>query len=599
MGIRLLSPQLVNRIAAGEVVERPAAALKELVENALDAGASRIEVTLRDGGQSLIRVADNGSGMDRDELCLAIERHATSKLPDEDLWNIHSFGFRGEALPSIGSVARMSLTSRKKGASEAWQITVEGGTVSDPRPASLPEGTIVEVRDLFYATPARLKFLKSQRTESEAAREVVEKLAMANPMVAFTLQEDDRKPVSYLVAPQLLEPEQALSDRLQAVLGREFIENAAPVDLSHDGVTLSGYAGLPTWHKPTTRQQYLFVNGRPVRDRVLLGALKGAYGDLLPSGRHPAVALFLGVPARDVDVNVHPTKAEVRFRDAAKVRGMIVSGVRRAMEPAAQFATNSLAPAAIGSFKPEGRVSVQVKDPAPRATPSNIFSERPVASPAFDYLPEARRFDVQQEEAVEATSSSVGRLGAAVAQVHGTFILAQTGDSLLIIDQHAAHERIVYEQMKQAWVKGDVKRQILLIPEIVELDEAGARHVVERAEELQKIGLVVEPFGGPAVLIREVPAMLGDADVKALVKDIAEELAFNEDSRLVEAKLESLCARMACHGSVRSGRALSIPEMNALLRQMEATPNTGQCNHGRPTYVEMSLSDLQKLFDRK
>lgn len=598
MTIRLLPPQLVNRIAAGEVVERPAAALKELMENALDAGADRIEVTLRDGGQSLIRVADNGIGMDRQELLLSIERHATSKLPDEDLWNIHSFGFRGEALPSIGSVARLSITSCKRGSDEAWQLAVDGGTVNQLRPASLKDGTIVEVRDLFFATPARLKFLKSQRTESEAAREIVEKLAMAHPHAAFVLQEDERRPIQYLASPQLLDAKDVACERLSAVLGQEFIENAVDLDYARDGLVLSGYAGLPTWHRPTTRQQYLFVNGRPVRDKLLLGALRGAYGDLLPSGRQPAAVLFLTVPVRDVDVNVHPTKAEVRFRDAAKVRGLIVSGIRHALEAAAQFATNTLAPVALERFHSE----FYTQPAAGKAYQSSIFAEH--THEPVSFAPMARtqtQVDAPLSSSlVESPSStSLGRLGAAVAQVHGTFIIAQTPESLLIIDQHAAHERIVYEQMKQAWVRGDVKRQILLIPEIIELDEAGARRLLDFAQELEKIGLVVESFGGSSVLVREVPALLGQADVKGIIKDIAEELAANESSRLLEARLEAVCARMACHGSVRSGRALNIHEMNALLRQMEETPNTGQCNHGRPTYVEMSLSDLQKLFDRK
>ncbi|MDD3181645.1 MAG: DNA mismatch repair endonuclease MutL [Alphaproteobacteria bacterium] len=610
MTIRLLPAQLVNRIAAGEVVERPAAALKELIENALDASSTRIEVTLRDGGQSLIRVVDNGSGMDPDELVLAIERHATSKLPDEDLWNIHSFGFRGEALPSIGSVARMSITSRKRGADEAWLLTVEGGVVSPLRPASLTEGTCVEVRDLFFATPARLKFLKSQRTESEAAREIVEKLAMAHPGIAFILQEDERRPVQFLLSPQLIDPEQMMQERLSAVLGAEFMENAVPLDCVREGLALRGYAGLPTWHRPTTRQQYLFVNGRPVRDRVLLGALRGAYGDLLPSGRHPAVVLFLSVPVRDVDVNVHPTKAEVRFRDAAMVRGLIVAGIRHALEPAAQFTTSTLAPTAIGQFQAEP----YVPSCGAFCHQHSIFAES--LSAQSDFLPMARvapqgdlgdQF-VSFSDPVGSGGSTggrtvlqppVGRLGAAVAQVHGTFIVAQTAESLLIIDQHAAHERIVYEQMKQAWVKGDIKRQILLIPEIVDMDEARAARLLAAAAELEKLGLVVEAFGGASVLVREVPSLLGQSDVKSLIKDIAEELAEFENSRLIEVKLEALCARMACHGSVRSGRALNSHEMNALLRQMEETPNTGQCNHGRPTYVEMSLSDLQKLFDRR
>lgn len=597
MKLRRLPDSLVNRIAAGEVVERPAAALKELVENALDAKATRIDIGLREGGQALIRVADNGAGMTADELCLCIERHATSKLPDEDLWNIQSFGFRGEALPSIGSVSRLSITSRRQEADEAWQIMVEGGKFTPPRPASLQEGTVVEVRDLFYATPARLKFLKTQRTESNAAKEMVEKLAMANPYVAFSLREEGRKPLGFPAPAGLLDEEVALQERLASVLGQDFIDNATPLSFSRDGMRLFGYAGLPTWHHATTRNQFLFVNGRPVRDKVLFGALRGAYGDLIPRGRHPAVALFLEVPVRDVDVNVHPTKSEVRFKDSQKVRGLIVTSLRHAMEASAQFTTNALAPEALSAMRPEIASSTSAPTYAPRPgyiTPpprqGSGFSE-----PSFvSSLPPSARALESVEEAQPAT---MGRLGAAVAQVHQTFIIAQAEDSLLLVDQHAAHERIVYEKMKEALVRGDVARQILLIPEVVEMDEADAQSLIAAAEELAKVGLVVEAFGG-ALMVREVPALLGQADVKGLLRDVAEELSVKEDSRVITDKLESVCARMACHGSVRSGRKLTIDEMNALLRQMEETPNTGQCNHGRPTYVELSLSDLHKLFDR-
>lgn len=598
MMIRKLPDSLVNRIAAGEVIERPAAALKEIVENALDAGATRIEVTLRQGGQAMIRVADNGDGMDHDELALCIERHATSKLPDEDLWNLQSFGFRGEALPSIGAVARLTITSRKRGSQEAWSIGVEGGNVQQPRPASLQEGTIVEVRDLFFATPARLKFLKSQRTESDAAREIIEKLAMAHPAVDFTLLEDDRRPIRFAAQPHLLDAKQKIEDRLAAVLGAEFMDNAVAFDIERDGVTLSGYAGLPTWHRATTRQQYLFVNDRPVRDKVLLGALKGAYGDRLPSGRHPAAVLFITVPVRDVDVNVHPTKAEVRFRDSAKVRGLIVTAIRHALEPAAQFTTSTLAPAALESFTAEPFSSSPSHGTAGRR-PTLIFTDTsytPQTMPLSGApLPPSARMT---ERLVEDPSVSYGRLGAAVAQVHETFIIAQTPESLVIVDQHAAHERIVYEKMKQSLTSGEIKRQILLIPDVVDMDEPSAQCLLAAAEDLAKFGVVIEAFGG-AVLVREVPALIGHADVKSLLSDLAEELAEMESSRVIEARLEALCSRMACHGSVRSGRKLNAQEMNALLRQMEETPNTGQCNHGRPTYVEMKLTDLQKLFDRK
>ncbi len=592
MTLRRLPLTLVNRIAAGEVVERPAAAVKELVENALDAGATSIDITLREGGQALIRVADNGAGMTRDELTLCIERHATSKLPDEDLWNIQSFGFRGEALPSIGAVARLSLTSRARGADEAWHIGVEGGEVMAASPAALPEGTVVEVRDLFFATPARLKFLKAPRTEAEAAREMIEKIAMAHEDVAITLTEDDRRPVRYGASPALLSVPEKRRERLIAVLGDAFMDNAASLDFERDGLRLSGYAGLPTWHRPTTRHQYLFVNGRPVRDKVLMGAVRGAYGDLLPSGRHPAVVLFLDVPAREVDVNVHPTKAEVRFRDSGRVRGLIVTAIRHALDGAAQFTTSALTPTAMTMMQSEAApvFSYRPSSPSTSSYPSG-FTEH-ILDNAMP--PQAR---TTQSEA--PVSSSFGRLGAAVAQTHGTFIIAQTDDGLMIVDQHAAHERIVYEKMKVALAAGGVKSQILLIPDVVELGAGAASRLLSAAQDLARLGLVIEGFGEGAVLVRETPALIGQLPVKELLADLAEELAENETSRALEKRIEALCARIACHGSVRAGRKLNVDEMNALLRQMEETPNTGQCNHGRPTYVELKLTDLQKLFDRR
>jgi DNA mismatch repair protein MutL len=580
MSLRRLPSSLVNRIAAGEVIERPAAAVKELVENALDAGATRLAITLREGGQALIRVADNGAGMTREELTLAIERHATSKLPDDDLWNIHSFGFRGEALPSIGAVARLSIASRKAGSGEAWQIDVEGGEVTPPRPAALAEGTQVEVRDLFFATPARLKFLKAPRTEADAAREAIERLAMAHPHADFTLQEDDKRPVRFAApAPGLLE-ENILSERLGSVLGAEFMANAARVEASRDGLTLTGYAARPTWHRPTTREQYLFVNNRPVRDKALLAAVRGAYGGLLPSGRFPAVVLFLGVPAREVDVNVHPTKAEVRFRDAARVRSLIVTAVRAALGQAGQFTSSALAPQAMQMLQAEFS---SVSSPPGFAERASLLAEAPLSVRA----------------AAPATSPAAqGRLGAAVAQVHGTFILAQTPDSLVIVDQHAAHERIVFEKMKQELTTGGIKSQRLLVPEVAEMNEAACERLLARAGELAELGLALETFGPGAVLVREVPVFLRGADVKALLADLAEELAEYGDSGALREHLEDVCATMACHGSVRAGRVLNIDEMNALLRQMEATPNSGQCSHGRPAYVELKKADLEKLFGR-
>lgn len=605
MILRRLPESLVNRIAAGEVVERPAAAIKELAENALDAGASRIEVTLRDSGQSLIRVTDNGHGMTRDELMLAIERHATSKLPDEDLWNIQSFGFRGEALPSIGAVARLAITSRAKGSDESWCIEVHGGDVSEPRPASLAEGTVVEVRDLFFATPARLKFLKTMRTENDYAREAIEKLAMAHPQVDFTWQEDEKRPVRFMARGQgLLKDDEILRQRLAEVLGGEFIDNAVPVSMHRDDLSVTGYVGLPTLHHQTTRAQYLFVNGRPVRDKVLLSAVRGAYGDVLPSGRHPAAVLFLNIPARDVDVNVHPTKAEVRFRDTQQVRGLVVTGIRHALNETAQFTSSTLAPKAFAMLQPENLTTSDSSvfgfantfgGPAPlnwsgATRGSAALSTLP--SMLADTPPTARTM-------VAETPAVMGRLGAAVAQLHGTYIIAQTVDSVVIVDQHAAHERIVYEKMKKALSENGVKRQLLLIPEVVEMDEGSAARITARAEQLAELGLVVEDFGSGSVLVREIPAMLGKTDVKALLKDLAQEFAEYGASSGLRDRLDAICSTMACHGSVRAGRALHADEMNALLRQMEHAPNSGQCNHGRPAYVELKKTDLEKLFDRR
>lgn len=622
--IRRLPESLVNRIAAGEVIERPAAVVRELAENALDAGATRIEVVLREGGMALVRVADDGCGMTREELALAIERHATSKLPDDDLWDIRSFGFRGEALPSIGSVSRLSITSRARGDQDAWKIAVEGGDVAPAQPASHSQGTVIEARDLFFATPARLKFLKSVRAESEAAREVFDRLAMAHPTVDFTWIEDDKRPARYIAqSGGLLENggDEAFRARLADILGSEFMDNATPLSFSREGIVLAGYAGLPTLHKPTARGQYLFVNGRPVRDKLVVSALRGAYGDVLPSGRHPMAVLFLSVPTREVDVNVHPAKAEVRFRDAALARGAIVSSIRNALQQAGQFTSSTLAPQALAMLRAEG---ASQQEALPQAAvvgaggasggffdrfaaqegwrgSGEKFSQAVVSHKMFEQLPpSARAFEPQED------LGSAGRLGAAVAQVHGTFIVAQTSDGVVIIDQHAAHERIVYEKMKQAMTQeGGVARQILLIPAVVEMDEASASRLLAHAVELEALGLVVEAFGGGAVLVREVPALMlgagngGKFDAQGLLRDLADELAERGDARVLKDRLEEVCATLACHGSVRSGRALTLAEMNALLRQMEQSPNSGQCNHGRPTYVELKKADLEKLFDRR
>ena len=598
MTIRLLPPGLVNRIAAGEVVERPAAAVKELVENALDAGARRVEVSLRAGGAALIAVADDGCGMTPEELTLAVERHATSKLPDDDLTRIATLGFRGEALPAMGAVGRLAITSRKAGADSAWRLTVEAGVKGRPQPAALSAGTRVELADLFFATPARLKFLKSARTELAHAVDAVSRLAMAHPHVAFALT-DDGRPVLRLdiVAADLVDgPAAARLARLAAIMGRDFADNALAVDAAREGFNLTGHIGLPTLNRATAGHQYLFVNGRPVRDRLLQGAVRGAYQDLLARDRHPLLALFLEAPADMVDVNVHPTKAEVRFRDAQAVRGLVVGAVRHALAAAGHRAATTVSAAALGSFRPgNGGPQAVAWRGAAGAVPRGL-AERTAA--AFAPFPAAAGFAPAAAPADPEPAADYP-LGAARAQLHDTYIVAQTADGLVIVDQHAAHERLVHERLKQALAAGGVARQGLLIPEIVELDAAAAARLTARAPELAELGLVLEPFGAGAVVLREVPALLGETDLQGLVRDLADELAELGGAPALKDRLDHICATMACHGSLRAGRRLGAPEMDALLRQMEATPHAGQCSHGRPTYVELKLADIERLFGRR
>jgi len=602
MPIRQLPPVLVNRIAAGEVVERPASALKELVENAIDAGATRIEVVLRDGGQSLIAVTDDGAGMSAEELALAVERHCTSKLPGDDLLDIRSLGFRGEALPSIGAVSRLTLTSRARGAGSAWALAVEGGVKGVAQPAAHPGGTRVEVRDLFYATPARLKFMKSARAERDQAVDMVERLAMAYPGIAFTVIGDEDRVLRRFpaVAAELGDhaPEAARRGRLAAVLGRDFADNALAIAAARERLRLSGLAGLPTLNRATARDQYLFVNGRPVRDKLLLGAVRGAYQDFLARDRHPMVALFVDCPAEEVDVNVHPAKAEVRFRDAAAIRGLIVGALRQALAAAGHRASTTVATSALAAFRPAsggwggGRAPGHL--PAGLAEASAQYLAPEPASLGFDLPMAVRAAVAAPEPEVEAFP-----LGAARAQLHETYIVAQTADGIVIVDQHAAHERLVYERMKAALAASGVARQMLLLPEVVELDEAAAARLAARADELAELGLVLEPFGPGAVVVRETPALLGETDVQGLVRDLADELAELGDALALKERLEEVCGTLACHGSVRAGRRLAPAEMDALLRQMEATPHSGQCNHGRPTYVELRLADIERLFGRR
>jgi DNA mismatch repair protein MutL len=607
MPIRVLPPTLVNRIAAGEVIERPASAVKELVENAIDAGAQSIEVTLRDGGRSLIAVADDGLGMTPAELALAVERHATSKLPDDDLVNIATLGFRGEALPSIGAVGRLTITSRKFGGGEAWRIAVDGGAKGEPKPAALSAGTRVELRDLFFATPARLKFLKAVRTELDHAADIVNRLAMAYPKIAFALFDDARAVLRYAPAGDLLtDAAAARLARLAQVMGRDFADNALPIGTMRESVRLSGYIGLPTLNRATSAQQYLFVNGRPVRDRLLQGAVRGAYQDFLARDRHPLVALFVDLPAEEVDVNVHPTKAEVRFRDPGLVRGLIVGASRHALAEAGHRASTTVSLAALGSFRPGERPAANSWRPQQGSMPRG-FGEQTAALYAPYDLPsvDPRTTDFSGLHAPSAPPSADGAaagtfpLGAARAQLHETYIIAQTADGLVIVDQHAAHERLVYERMKAALAQNGIARQVLLIPAVVELEEAAAQRIAARRGELAELGLVVEPFGPGAIVVREVPALLGTTDAAGLIRDLADELAEFGQALSLKERLEQICGTMACHGSVRAGRRLAPAEMDALLREMEATPHSGQCNHGRPTYVELKLVDIERLFGRR
>jgi DNA mismatch repair protein MutL len=596
MAIRQLSPETINRIAAGEVVERPASVVKELVENAIDAGADEIEVVTASGGLSLIRVTDNGIGMGPQDLALSVERHATSKLSEEDLFAISTLGFRGEALPSIGSIARLTILSRARDACDAFAITVDRGAKDAIRPAAGNPGTRVEVRDLFSSVPARLKFMKSERAENMAVAEVVKRLAMAHPEVGFTLTGGERTGLRF---PREGSDGPDLLRRLGRIMGAEFLSDALAVEGMRESVTLKGFAGLPTLHRPDATQQYLFVNGRPVKDKLLVGAVRGAYGDLIPRGRHPLLALFVSLPPAEVDVNVHPAKVEVRFRDAGTVRALIVNALGAALAAAGHRATASGGAATLNELRP----NVVPFERPPAAYQSGWRS--PVAYGLAEAMQAPLQAFAEPSADARAAADPVPEpllerpLGAARAQLHETYIVAQTRSSVVIVDQHAAHERLVYERMKAMLADGGVARQGLLIPVIVELDPAEADALIEKAHELEELGLVVEAFGQGAVAVRETPALLGDTDVKGLVKDLAADIAGEGNGLALKERLEAVCATLACHGSVRAGRRLTPEEMNALLREMEATPYSGQCNHGRPTYVELKLSDIERLFGRR
>lgn len=604
MPIRQLSEQIVNRIAAGEVVERPASAVKELVENAIDAGASRIDVFTDGGGRRRIVITDDGGGMTRADLALAVERHATSKLDDEDLLRIRTLGFRGEALPSIGAVARLAITTRHAREPHAWTLTVDGGEKSEIAPAALAAGTRVEVSDLFHATPARLKFLKTDRTEAEAIREVVRRLAMARPDIAFSLAGEDRAPVTWAAA---LPGAPGRLTRLGDILGADFRASAIDVRAGRDGVTVEGFAAAPSLTRANALGQYLFVNGRPVRDKLILGAVRAAYADYLPRNRHPVVALFVTLDAQEVDANVHPAKTEVRFRNAGLVRALIVHALKEGLAREGRRTAANTDGAAIMAFRrgdlPRGGWDWRDSPNAPTAPDAFGATVSPHASPGFAEIAQAA-FDAGAPSADVRVAPMAADLldrplGAARTQIHETYIVSQTRDGLIVVDQHAAHERIVYERLKAALARDGVQRQILLIPEIVEMDEATVERLAARADELEKFGLVIESFGPGAIAVRETPSLLGKTDAASLLRDLAEHMAEWDEALPLERRLMHVAATMACHGSVRAGRILKPEEMNALLREMEATPNSGQCNHGRPTYVELKLSDIEKLFGRR
>ena len=617
--LRRLPETTVNRIAAGEVIERPASAVKELVENSLDAGAQRIEIVLREGGRSLITVDDDGLGMSADNLSLAIERHATSKLPDDDLMAIRHLGFRGEALPSIGAVARLRIDSRQQSADTGWAIRVEGGRLVAPEPSSRARGTRVEVRDLFFATPARLKFLKTDRAEFGATLDMIKRLAMAHPEVGFTLKDDQR--TAFQAGAEQGELLDARAARLARVMGREFVENALPVEAERDGMRLTGLAGIPTYNRGNATQQYMFVNGRPVRDKLFTGAVRGAYQDFLSGGRHAVLVLFLEVDPAFVDVNVHPAKAEVRFREPGVVRGLIVGGLRSVLAAAGHRASTTVAGQALGAF----RLGTQPQTPrfsmptggggsyAPRhdsAAARGAFAawqgpQGGMSGSMAGLAETAAREFIDPSGRVEADAGNAAApspdfpLGVARGQVHGTYIVAQTMDGIVLVDQHAAHERLVYERMKRQLDETGVARQGLLLPEVVEMDEGDADRIASRAGELASLGLILERFGPGAIVVRETPALLGQCDIHGLLNDLADELAEFDQATGLRDRLQDVCSTMACHGSVRAGRRLNGDEMNALLREMERTPHSGQCNHGRPTYVELHLSDIERLFGRR
>ena len=609
-GIRLLPNDLINKIAAGEVIERPASAVKELVENSIDAGATKIEIIMRNGGRTFISVTDNGCGMSKQDLVLAVERHATSKLPTDNLDSISTLGFRGEALPSIGAVSRLTIKTRSKDMDTGWSINVTGGDIEAVVPSSLKIGTQVEIRDLFYATPARLKFLKTDRTETGRTIEVIRRIAMVNPNISFTLNDGTRTNIRFNGAQGNL-PNIQLS-RIGEVLGRDFEENSLLIEAEREGFILTGYAGLPTLNKRTSSHQFLFVNGRPVQDKLLYGAVRAAYSDFLAYDRHPFVVLFLNAPGSTLDVNVHPAKSEVRFQEPGLVRGLIIGALKKALLEAGYQTSSTISNAALGilnksisKISPTGvrssGQSYKTREPSQNNYLPSSFANSEIAYGHLDLnsAPMARTDSPSHQSSESLNEIASFPLGAAQAQLHKNYIVAQTNEGLVIVDQHAAHERLVYEKMKIDLKEGGIKRQVLLIPEVVDLENVKIQRLLELKDDFARLGLILEKFGEGAILVREIPSILGDINVKNLVIDIADELEEFGSSTILEDKLGHICGTIACHSSVRSGRTLRVEEMNALLREMEATPHSGQCNHGRPTYVELKLSDIEKLFGRR
>ena len=593
MNIRLLSPTTINRIAAGEVVERPASAIKELVENSIDAQATTIELIISNGGLTFFSVTDDGIGMQPDELSLSVERHATSKLPNDSLENISTLGFRGEALPSIGSVSRMKISSRAKQSVNAWMIKIEGGTKSEVLPCALSQGTSIEVSDLFFSTPARLKFLKTAKTENSHCIDVIKRLAMAHPEISFIVRDDNRSLLKLSKS-----TEDLFSSRLQrldAIMGNQFAENALLIDSERENIKVTGHIGLPTLNRGNSSLQFLFVNGRPVKERILYGAVRGAYRDFLAHDRHPLLALFLDIPPDQLDINVHPAKTEVRFENPGIIRGLIVSALKHALAEAGHRAATNTSKFALGAMHTEYETTSYNNSQHNFLQPLKHFSTDSKFLNQLDLSPSAKNIDEQGSE----NNHSEYPLGVARAQLHKTYIVSQTQNSIVIVDQHAAHERLVYESMKNALKKEGVTRQGLLIPEIIELETAATELILHWAEQLAELGLVVESFGKNTIIVRETPALLGEVDVKGLINNLADDLAEIEEAATLHEKLSHVSATMACHSSVRAGRSLNGEEMNALLRQMENTPHSGQCNHGRPTYVELKLSDIEKLFGRR